>query len=316
MSIPRSKTSGFTLVELLVVIAIIGILIGLLLPAVQQAREAARRMQCMNNLKQMGLGLHNYHDTFGSLPLGTFTNPDPYAADANDGWSWSVALLPFMEQSALYDLLDPQGQFGIVTDTYDATTAPIDGAETVLTTFRCPSSVLPNHVPSSISVDGASVTVDAQIVGYAVSDYKGSSGYYLDGLFMRHGDAIVWGNGGGGSAPNVRFRDITDGSSNTLAIGESSYPGRNGKSDWPVWAASGRSDEQVIMKTTDPINGGVTSTSRFWEAIDDDCAMSFHTGGAQFVFADGSVHFLSENMEYDTYTNLGNRNDGQVLGAY
>jgi len=310
------KRRAFSLIELLVVIAIIAILVALLLPAVQQAREAARRSQCKNNLKQMGLAAHNYHDVFNCFPLGTVTNPDPNAGDSDDGWAWPVALLPYLEQSALYQKLNPQGQYGIVVSTYNATAQPIPGGEQKLSVFRCPSSVLPDVVPETYAANGGSANVRAQLVGYGVSDYKGSSGYYLDGIFMRFADAVVWGNGGGGSSATVRLRDVTDGSSNTLAIGESSYPGINARDDWPVWAAIGRADEQVIMKTNNPLGGGARNPLRFWEAVDDDCAMSFHDGGVQFLFADGSVRFLSENIDYTTYTNLGNRNDGQPLGLY
>lgn len=311
------KIKGFTLIELLVVIAIIAILVALLLPAVQQAREAARRSQCKNNLKQVGLALHNYHDVHNILPLGTFTNPDPYAANANDGWGWSVAILPYIEESALYNKLNPQGQFGVVTNNYAADSAPINGAEQVINTYRCPSSTLPSVVPAGYLVDGTVNSVDPEIVGYGLTDYKGCSGWYLDGLFMRHGDAIVWGDGGGGTSNAAkRFRDITDGLSNTLAVGESSYPGRNAKSDWPTWAATGRSDEQLIFKTNNPINSGAPDPAKFWNVVDDDCAMSFHNGGAQFVFADGSVHFINENVDLQTYQNLGNRRDGQTLGQF
>ncbi|MES2791826.1 MAG: DUF1559 domain-containing protein [Planctomycetota bacterium] len=309
------RSRGFTLIELLVVIAVIAVLIALLLPAVQQAREAARRSQCKNNLKQIGLAMHSYFDACNTLPIGTFSDPNPNGTYADDGWGWPVYFLPYLDQAALYSKLAPAGQAGIVNKTYAATGKPIPGAETVLPVFRCPSSNLPAIVPASYAFNNKTKNVNVWLVGYATTDYKGSSGWYLDGLFMRYADAVVYGNGGVGFNSSIRFRDVTDGLSNTIAIGESSYPGIDAKSDWPTWAAVGSSDEQLIMKTNSPLGGGA-SPLNFWNTVDDDCAMSYHQGGAQFVFADGSVHFISENINFDTYVNLGQRNDGKPLGAY
>ena len=314
---------AFTLVELLVVIAIIGILIGLLLPAVQAAREAARRMQCSNNLKQIGLGLHNYHDTFNSLPpaiLGGYDGTGGGGGDAYDdeGFGFLCAILPYIEQQPLYDLVNPNGdQYGVFDNYADANPGNHvwPGGDTIIGTYSCPSSALPDIVPETYDVPGSRNGALPQdkdyYVGYATSDYKGAGGSKAgdNGLLHKLDEAR-----------NARkFRDVTDGLSNTIMAGESSYvyDDDDEVDDWPVWIGGLDSDEQVRMngRTTAPINCGC-SVSRMDEAISDDCAFSWHPGGAQFVFADGSVHFLSENIDIQTYSDLHGINEGNPIGSF
>lgn len=304
---PR-KIRGFTLIELLVVISIIAILIALLLPAVQQAREAARRTQCRNNLKQIGIALHNYHETHNMVPMGAYSDIDDDAGLDDDGYGWPVYLLPYLEQANLYQKINPQGQPGIIEGYFNANGTIIPGGETVIPAFICPSAILPNNIQS-----GGGLNPDAHQIGYGKIDYKGSTGYADDGLFNKHRDALAKGSN------RIRFRDIRDGLSNTIAVGESSYPGRAG-SDQPMWIGIPGSDEVLLFKTNAPsiINCGIRGFGgNYWAgAIDDDCAVSLHTGGAFFLFADGSVHFLSENIALQTYYALGSRRGGEVIGEY
>ena len=312
----RSRKRGFTLIELLVVIAIIAILVSLLLPAVQQAREAARRTQCKNNLKQMGIALHNYHDVYKMFPCGLAGSPDDNFGFDDDGYAWGVMLLPMLDQASLYDKLPmtPNWQgahtgttesdmgfvkgaanYGPVITHYNLNGTLLPGAETVISAYRCPSSALPDRIPAiytqgKVSYDYASSRPHA--VGMAVSDYKMSGGFGDRGFGAKPRDLYY-----AGRNYNSRIRDITDGTSNTIAIAESAYPGRSGN-ELPTWMGGVNSDENVLFKTQYPstINAG-TSPNDFAAATDDDSPFSWHPGGAQFLFADGSVRFISENID-------------------
>lgn len=342
---------GFTLVELLVVIAIIGILVGLLLPAVQAAREAARRMQCSNNLKQMGLALHNYESAFKRLPVAIWgenpmrnTNGTSAAYD-DDGYGWMTSILPFIEQNNLYNQLSGYTGSGTVAGAPPAFGTPgalekwwrangspaagfvIPGGATPIPAFRCPSSALPAICPQTYTIPGATVATpvsDPWSVGYATSDYKTCAhgqNNDIDGMMGK-----LWEYPAGG----VRFGDVTDGLSNTGLACESSYvtgststkwggsatPAAPGNvTDWPVWLGAPGSDEctRTNGRFSNPINS-LTSPQKMFDARDDDSAFSFHTGGAQFVFGDGSVHFMSQNIENITYSGMYTRNGGEVLG--
>lgn len=330
------KRLGFTLIELLVVIAIIAILIALLLPAVQQAREAARRTQCKNNLKQIGLALHNYFDVYNVLPAALYGDIDDDAGLNDDGFTWSVYILPFIDQANLYQLVNPQGQPGILRKDHPTrieqaypsqvglgVAARIPGGDTVLPIYLCPSSAMPSQVPESWNIPGGGPgTADPEITGYGTISYKACGGSARGDFGMMH----KLEEGGG-----FRFRDCTDGLSNTLLVAESAYttsgepfpdPGDpveppDDLGDWPIWVGTTNSDEgaRVNGRTNSPINAR-TSPQRMYFAINDDCAFSWHTGGAQFTFGDGSVHFLSENIDLETYSWLHDRSDGEVIGEF
>jgi prepilin-type N-terminal cleavage/methylation domain-containing protein/prepilin-type processing-associated H-X9-DG protein len=321
------RRRGFTLVELLVVIAIIGVLVALLLPAVQAAREAARRSQCANNLKQIGLGMHNYVDTFKVMPpaiLGGFNGPGGTGSNAFDdeGFGWACALLPYIEQQTLYDLVNPNGdQYGVFRNYAAAnpTNHVWPGGGTIVSVYDCPSSALPNIVPATYDVPGnfkpggALPQDEPWYAGYATNDYKGAGG-------SCRGDNGVLHKLRENPGCNA-FRDVIDGLSNTIMVGESSYAWHDANSnevdDWPVWIGGLKDDEQVRIngRTNSPINCAC-SPFRMDEAINDDCAFSWHPGGAQFVFVDGSVHFISENISIQTYCYLHGKNDGQAIGQF
>jgi prepilin-type N-terminal cleavage/methylation domain-containing protein/prepilin-type processing-associated H-X9-DG protein len=309
-----SRRRGFTLVELLVVIAIIGVLVALLLPAVQSAREASRRQTCLNNLKQMALAMHNYEITFKVLPVGLMGG---ITSNADDGYAWGTAILPFIEQKAVFDLMNPNGQDGIVRANFNATGIQIKGGETVIKTFRCPTSQLPKIVDATWRLPGAGVLPPSSrtMLGYAVSDYKGNGGGCVndaDGVLGKRSE-IPW----------VRFAEITDGLSNVPLCGESSYVTGNNTTaptvieDWPLWAVGPGTDESIRYEsgTSVPINCRCTPTTMV-VAVNDDCAFSWHPNGAQFAFCDGSVKFVSQNVAARTWCNLNSRNDGREVGEY
>lgn len=349
MTIFRSKRRGFTLVELLVVIAIIGILVGLLLPAVQAAREAARRMQCQNNLKQMGLAMMNYESAFKKFPSALMGARA--GAPEDDGVGWAVAILPFMEQTALYAQLEagclalgaPLGTPGVMRRSKGGTwpshgplgpftvsgsggsstaTTIVPGGDTKLSFYKCPSSILPDICPLTWTIPGATTSsihhTNQFSAGYATNDYKGAGGSNRGDFGVLH---KLFEN-----PSNTRIGDITDGTSNTTLITESTYLTGNGNpttlnptafEDWPIWFGGPNTDESVRTngRFSAPINAQ-TNPSRMVRAINDDSAFSYHTGGAQFVFADGSVHFVSESVAQQTYSDLNDKSDGSVLGQW
>lgn len=269
------------------------------------------------------------------------------------GMGWVPRILPFLEEQALYDqVFDASGlklgpgdtfpfpnllQFGPVM----LKTKVWRGGDVVLPTFRCPSSALPDHA------------LDAQpayVNGYATSDYKGSNGYRDKGIFHHKCDnarAALDRLGSSGDPARglnvfiIRPSNVTDGLSKTILIGESSYYIRTraagsgeGNTDWPVWIGGIASDEHTLFKTDEaaPINCGVSPknldnlfygtrpgvsiTEQNPGPVDDDCAFSWHTGGAMFAFCDGSVHFLPESLDFEIYRRLGQRNDGEPVPGY
>jgi prepilin-type N-terminal cleavage/methylation domain-containing protein/prepilin-type processing-associated H-X9-DG protein len=317
---PRTRLA-FTLIELLVVIAIIAILIGLLVPAVQKVREAAARATCQNNLKQMGLALHNHHDTYKRFPPGCSTDVSPFGTGGGWGSSWMVFILPYIEQDNVYR----QWQFNGNSGYTNANNKTVNNG-LVINMYRCPSSILPMTSTGGLAgmvPNYAGIMGDANIV----STSAGSGG---NGLGANTG-VLTYNS-------QVRMGQITDGTSNTIAVGEFSavYVDNAGAQrsnltpsgvyGWTMGygtpGTTGNTGDircfncltvrySINMRGTDPNTGG--------NGLGSDCGVNFpinsaHTGGANVVFADGSVQFLSDSTDLTVLARLANRNDGQVTG--
>lgn len=287
----RSR-DGFTLIELMVAIGIVGILIAIVLPSVQSAREAARRMNCRTNLRQQGLGLHLYHDYHECLPIGLLHD------SVEDTYYWMNMLLPFLDQHPLSELVFIDGDRGIRRRYFETYGTILPGGEVVLPVFRCPSSLLPSH-----TIDLGPTSMPAWLQGYAVSDYKASWGSHSgNGLFDDMGDKFS------PAKYPIRFADVRDGLSSTLAIGESPLPMVGGL-HWPSWVGSIQ-NEAILFSSLYKINCPRIRHGRYWLTTFETCAMSFHDGIVHFVFADGSVKAISENIDQQIYRYLSDRADG------
>ncbi|QDV49681.1 DUF1559 domain-containing protein [Gimesia fumaroli] len=291
----EKRTRGFTLIELLVVIAIIAILIALLLPAVQQAREAARRSSCKNNMKQIGLALHNYHDVHLAFPSGRMrTTASDYL-----GHSTQTMLLPYIDQASLYNQMNFTVGFN---------SAPNFAlGQTVLPAFLCPT----NPTTEGVDYTGSNPGPDA-----ARTHYEGISD---SGTGRRGTLSIVVSNGNGLFFWNskVKLRDIIDGASNTLAFCEVISQGA-GKHGTPAWIAYGDGIGTINgINAPWQTNGGkLPLTHNMYNGDAFSGPASFHEGGCHFTLGDGSVRFLSENMSQTVLTSLTTRAGGEVVGEF
>jgi len=297
------RRRGFTLIELLVVIAIIAILISLLLPAVQQAREAARRTQCRNNLKQFGIAVHNYHDVYGQFPNAN-------ANSSLSGGSLFVSIMPYMEQLNGYQLWD----FSLSNS--DPVNVEVSGQ--TIPAFICPSAAEPRPVPSCDSDSGRAPGNYAVNIGSL--DYNQYWPYYGDPIPNLNG-AIVYTDSKDGK---TAIKDFTDGSSNTLMIGETAY-------NLPDYLfSSGDCAGQSRYSFTywaNPYPGSTACTTEYafnphddfedgeWDSNWVRSFRSDHVGGVFFVRADGSVNFVSENIDATTLDAMATRNGGEVISA-
>jgi prepilin-type N-terminal cleavage/methylation domain-containing protein/prepilin-type processing-associated H-X9-DG protein len=321
---------AFTLIELLLVIAIIAILIGMLLPAVQKVRAAAARMKCANNLKQMGLAVHMYNDSTELLPPGGNAGPGGVWSDLNKG-TWLVYILPYMEEVALFNQV------------HDLTNPAIDSiAGTSLDTTRLPYGRCPadevyllngkevtNYIasmgpsggpPYTACPDPFSMNNPTSLYPFAINNWYGQTRdiTQVPGPFCMYD-------------LKMKLVDISDGLSNTILLGETLPKEHRFYNDgsWASYYANGRCSTTIIpINTYTPINApnpppyNQMCTGQYSEGLvvgnwaTSTGFKSYHTGGCNFVFGDGSVQFLSQDINMMVYQKLGCRNDNQVIGAY
>jgi prepilin-type N-terminal cleavage/methylation domain-containing protein len=295
---PPKRRRGFTLIELLVVIGIIAILIGLLLPAVQKVRDAANLASCENNLKQIGLALHNYHDARGSFPAG-YSDPTPWPqADNGPGWGWGAFLLPYLEQTNLYNQIAFNLDVG----------APANGkvCSTLLRIFSCPADTLPGAFTLT---DGGSKTWTLAPGSYVACN--GNDGVD-DFTTPPHTGAFVRGTQG------FRIADISDGLANTLFVGD-----RSSKLSYCTWVGGPTGALNPFLEA--PGNFGAEVTLLMCHAgptgpnapgvFDADATASPHLDGVPFLFGDGSVHFLANGIDIPTWMALATRAGGETIDS-
>ena len=319
----RPRHRGFTLIELLVVIAIIAILIALLLPAVQQAREAARRTQCKNHMKQLGLAFHNYHDQHKRFPPQAIAGGVGLAQDIDRNWCYAAMLLPFLDQAPLYNQLGV-GQLPLIpqspsnmSNVNDYTTANANTPERLFTTkipvFFCPSAA---------GADTNKYQKNLGTLMYALNNQLGPSG-----------------GGSPGVSTSYSISDVVDGTSNTLLMGEKALMDAPFISIGAIWGAGRMCTSRItIVAAQCPMNtpadlasatgGCYTETATGSAKATRASLSSAHEGGAHMLMCDGAVRFVSENIsaspnfggsaaaENYTYQNLFNLNDKNTLGEF
>lgn len=292
---------AFTLLELLVAIAIIAILIGLLLPAVQKVRDAAARTSCQNNLKQLGLALQGYHDTYKYFPSGYVSSVNMQGDDTGPGWGWAAYILPYMEQQPL---------FGRINFALPIESAQNAAARTVIVkSYLCPADTQPTTLeigPCSASGQLLSVTCMVAPASYAANYGVSEPGVEGNGVFFRNSQ--------------ITIGDITDGTSQTLLGGERSY--RYGATTW-VGAVTGANDypppgsplgydgdnaSSYILAHAGEMEGAAAPT-------EVDNYSSNHTGGVMYLFADGHVRFLTNNTASNTLEALATRSGGEIISG-
>ncbi len=302
----QRRSGGFTLIELLVVIAIIAVLIALLLPAVQQAREAARRSQCKNNLKQIGLAFHNYHDVYSSLPAPNYS--------CCHG-TWVLALMPALELTNLYQKYDNNRIWDDTDYRYSATrNLPVTRQR--LSVFTCPSDMEETYGDSNITqhnyvVNFGSTTLDQRATYNSVA-FKGAPFIY--------GKARS-----AGGSPTVRFRDITDGLSATMLASEGVQGGKRDIrgltwhsecSNFTTYVAPNSAQPDSISTCTSRPELGLPCAVASSSLPNRNSARSRHVGGVQAAFLDGAVRFISDNIDLETWRSISTSQGGEVVGEF
>lgn len=310
----KGTRTGFTLVELLVVIAIIGILIGMLLPAVQSVREAARRTKCGNNIRQLGLALHMHHDSFNHLPYGW----------DNLGWTWGAKILPYIEQNNLFNTLVRE-EFGLGQWGVGGGDTPNElAAASRIPIIRCPSTIVPASYASYNNMSNRVPTEYRANAGTLASSDGGPDPSVPGSISLRSKDqnGIMWG------CSEVRFGEISDGLSNTVFIGESLtdpdfVKDGQGMDHWFVGSTQidayncerqqgGTEFTEVVGTAAVPMNLRLREPGRSGQVMEISFG-SYHVGGMWLQMGDGSCRFLSEDVSFDAYQAIFSRNGGEVF---
>jgi prepilin-type N-terminal cleavage/methylation domain-containing protein/prepilin-type processing-associated H-X9-DG protein len=314
---------AFTLIELLVVIAIIGVLIALLLPAVQKVRDAANRTKCANNMKQQGLALHHYHDTYGSFPPGMVNDEERPPAGYHPEWSWMALTMAFYEEGNLYRVADDYArQPGNYYQAFgDAGTPPNPAVSIVVSLWTCPADPRTDLTAMAYTDTGKYIKV-------AFTEYLGVNGTMAKPNLITIGKTPICEDGIFYHKSKVRIADITDGTSNTLMVGERP-PSADLNFGW--WFGSDGRDEQGTGEGTlgstelGYYNSVLKSQFHCPEAklgfqpgdVNDNCDQvhfwSLHAGGGNFLLGDGSVRFLTYSIRPDTFAQLCTRAGGETI---
>jgi prepilin-type N-terminal cleavage/methylation domain-containing protein/prepilin-type processing-associated H-X9-DG protein len=334
------KRRGFTLIELLVVISIIGVLVGLLLPAVQQAREAARKMQCANNMKQVGLAIQNYESSNGCIVSGYISstvpltycpvlgnNPDPSTGDNGPGWGWLALLLPNLEQRPLYDSINFQLPTW-VAENATAVTIPLN-------VFVCPSANNPSPTCPIVGADMNLLPVANQY--FARSNYQYNQGWNDSGIpaTVNLDDPVKGCNGPIYRNSRIKFAEVRDGLSNTIVVGEKTpfladsswvgiVPGYRHFA-YNAFASAGTGGLGVNYDYASALLATHSGPSLYENPVvihppnsplgHTDEMYSLHPGGANVLLGDGSVHFIKESIHLRVWQSLCSRNGGEVVSA-
>lgn len=352
------RRSGFTLIELLVVIAIISMLVALLLPAVQQAREAARRSQCKNHLKQIGLALQSYHETHSVFPAGYFSygtsngagpawaSIDPNTWDAAPGWSWSSMLLPFLDQAPVYDSLN------VNSPCWDAGHAGV--VQATIPVFLCPTSSGGDEPFTVQDENGAPLLMNGSQVRFGRSHYVAShgqescwgecgaipTGTIFTNIYTKattvvtiNGDASRVADGPFFRNSRTKMRDIRDGSTNTVFLGE--HSSKLSDKTWVGVVPGAYTHPRVSTPENGPDaaatltlvhagpSGGELDITGFpiihptnFPTLHVGQMFSEHSGGGHVCMGDGSVRFVSENIDLLLWAELASISEGEVIGEF
>jgi len=303
----RNSRRAFTLIELLVVIAIIGVLVALLLPAVQQAREAARRTQCKNNLRQLGLALHNYHDSFLCFPSAWIGVTTPMAdPEGESGFGWGSMVLPFVEQNNLFS----QFNFALPMDDFGGVPSNRSLLNQRLSVFQCPSDPKPDTFllddRDGFAVELATANYAAAFGTVEVDECENAPGTppvtsagqcVSDGMFYHNS--------------RVQIRDVIDGTSNTVMVGErTTFTEPDGTKFYGTWSGALPEVEEAPARIVSHSSHGPN------QFIHPEDWSSSHEGGVHFMLGDGHVRFISENIDTPTFQALATRAGGEVLGEF
>jgi prepilin-type N-terminal cleavage/methylation domain-containing protein/prepilin-type processing-associated H-X9-DG protein len=300
------RRAGFTLIELLVVIAIIGILIALLLPAVQKVRDAANRMSCQNNLKQIGLGMANYEAAMGGFPPSRTTGTSAAAPYFPYQHAWTAALLPYIEQTAAFNLYNYKADWNNPVN-YTAIRTP-------LKVFKCPSS--PNEPRFDTTIAAQPATGDYHALN-AIKDFVAINCFGLVGINGNKDDSRIVGAMRRDQV--TRVLQITDGTSNTILVGEDAgrpvFYNQKRQVYNPTGKEGGWADPNGPFSLDGANPDGTIPGGCPMNCSNDSELYAWHTGGVNVVFADGSVHFLHDSINLCTLAQLITRAGGEVINS-